>query len=306
MKPVLVALSLLIIATNIILSLPRAVNLVSTQTLAANVPSNKIRTQGETADVSKLNPIPRSLGLEAPKLTAAAALVKDLNSDTILYLKDPDKRVPIASTTKIMTALVATSFYQANDNLLVVNGASVSGSSMGLKAKEVITFRSLLYGMLLNSGNDAAYTIAENYPGGVGKFVEAMNTKAGELGLKNTHFQNPAGFDSADHYSSAYDLAKIAEAAIANSQLALAVSTREASVTSIDKSKVHYLRNLNILLDEPGFLGIKTGYTPEAKENFVGLVQRDNHKILTVVLGSDDRFGETERLVGWTFENFTW
>ncbi|MDO8638989.1 MAG: D-alanyl-D-alanine carboxypeptidase, partial [Candidatus Daviesbacteria bacterium] len=169
-----------------------------------------------------------------------------------------------------------------------------------------LSFRSLLYGMLLNSGNDAAYTIAQNYSGGLDAFVVAMNNKAISLGLLNTHFTNPAGFDSLGHYSSAEDLAKIATIAIENPQLSRVVSTKETSVASIDKSTIHSLKNLNKLLDEPGVLGIKTGTTPLARENLVGLVERNGHKILTVVLGSNDRFGETNKLLDWTYSNFVW
>jgi len=143
-----------------------------------------------------------------------------LATDTILYQKDINTPLPIASTTKIMTALVASDYFKQNSILTVNQGASIPGSRVGLVNGENLSFRSILYGMLLPSGNDAAYTVAENYPGGILGFVSAMNKKVSDLGLKNTHFDNPAGFDSPNHFSSAADLAKITEEALKNPQLA--------------------------------------------------------------------------------------
>ena len=205
-----------------------------------------------------------------------------------------------------MTAVVASDYFQQSQILTVTDASLVGGSNMGLKAGEQLTFRSLLYGMLLNSGNDAAYTIAANFPGGVNAFVNAMNQKAKSLGLVNTHFDNPAGFDSSNHFSSAFDLAKIAALASENPQLSRAFAARQATVASTDLVTIHLLKNLNKLLGLPGVIGMKTGTTPEARENLVGLVERDNHKILTVVLGSEDRFGETQKLMDWAYANFRW
>lgn len=241
-----------------------------------------------------------------PPLSAQAAIAIDLETGTILYQKNIHQRLSPASTTKIMTALVAMENYQIGDILEVPPQAQVSGSSMGLTAYEKLTFRSLLYGMMLNSGNDAAYTLALNYPGGLDSFVVRMNQKAKELDLSNTNFQNPAGYDGPAHYSSAYDLAQIAKAAIEDPQLSRIVATKQTQVLSFDQTKSHFLKNLNILLSEQGVLGIKTGYTEKSGENFVGLVERDGHKVLTVVLSSTDRFSETKAMIDWIFKNFSW
>lgn len=267
------------------------------------VPENNL----SVAKTEKFVYPPISAGIPAPYTSAKSILVKDLTTDTVLFQKFADTRLPIASTTKIMTALVSSEYFDANSPLTVRTGASVSGSSAGLYSGETLSFRSLLYGMLLNSGNDAAYTIAENYPGGVSAFVVAMNQKAVSLGLVNTHFDNPAGFDSPNHYSSASDLAKITEVALKNSDLSRIFATKETQISSLDKKQTHRLVNLNILLSKvPGMMGVKTGYTDVAKENLVGLVERDNHRVLTVVLNSDDRFGETTKLIDWTFQNYSW
>ncbi len=307
MMPILYAVLFMLVSINVLLGLPKVVDLTQGVVSAQNIPSNKIQeNQKDVAGISKTIQPPKSNSLPVPYVTANAILIKDIAFDSLLYVKDPDKKVPIASTTKIMTALVASEFFKPADVLKVKDTSLVSGSSMGLKLGEEMTFRSLLYGMLLNSGNDAAYTIADNYPGGKEVFIVAMNAKAQSLGLLNTHFVNPAGFDDNNHYSSANDLAIIAEVAILNSQFARIVSTKDTVVFSIDKRSEHSLKNLNKLLNLPGVLGIKTGTTPIAKENLVALVERDGKKILTVVLGSDDRFTETEKLIDWTYSNFTW
>lgn len=241
-----------------------------------------------------------------PKLSAAAALVEDFDSGTILYQKNITTPASPASTTKIMTALVAQGYFKSGDSLTVYKEALVGGSRMGLTVGERLTFRSLLYGMMLNSGNDAAYTIALNFPGGLSAFVDQMNQKAKSLGLENTQFQNPAGFDAVGHYSTAKDLSKIAREIVKNSQLAKVVSTKETSVISLDKSQSHFLKNINKLLSENGVVGIKTGYTQDSGENLVGLIERDNHRVLTVILKSDNRFGETKSLIDWVDKNFTW
>lgn len=255
----------------------------------------------------KIVQLPVSQGIVLPTLSANAVLVKDLETDTILYQKNVNIPVPIASTTKIMTALVGNEFFKPNSVLTVNEGAKIGGAVAGLQVGEVLNFRSVLYAMLLNSGNDAAFTIAENYPGGVASFVAAMNQKASDLSLRNTHFENPAGFDSESHYSSAADLAVITQEALKDGQLSRIFATKNTEVASLDKKHTHQLQNLNKLLTSvPGVLGVKTGYTELAKENLVTLVERDGHRVLTIVLGSDDRFGDSTKLIEWTFQNYQW
>ena len=303
MRYYLISTLLILIAITTVLILPKATEFVDQSLVLVEIPQNN----SQVAGIQKYNIPPVSQNIIPPEFSAKSVLVKDLGTDTILYQKDTSLRLPIASTTKIATALVASEYFQPNSNLTVNRGAEMTGAKVGLIKGENLSFRSLLYGMLLNSGNDAAFTIAENYPGGVLGFVSAMNKKSGELGLKNTHFENPAGFDNAEHFSSASDLAKITEEALKNPQLSRIFATKETSILSLDKKYQHQLHNLNKLLaDVKGVLGVKTGYTQEAKENLVTYVDRDGHKILTVVLGSDDRFGESTKLIEWTYQNFTW
>lgn len=303
MKYYFYAFGIIIFATVFILLLPFITQGIEDNLITSEIPQNN----SQVAGIQKYNIPPVGNNIEVPELSAKAVFVKDLGTDTILYQKNAYTRLPIASTTKIMTALVASSYYKPNSVLIVGQSSQVSGSKVGLNYGEDLSFRSLLYGMLLNSGNDAAYAIAENYPGGVLGFVSAMNKKVDDLKLLNTHFENPAGFDSPDHFSSAKDLAVITEESLKDNQLARIFATRETNIVSLDKKYTHNLANLNKLLSTvKGVLGVKTGYTESAKENLVSLVNRNNHKILTVVLGSDDRFGESTNLIEWVYSNFTW
>lgn len=294
---------LIIAAIIITIAAPFLIDFTDNLLVSYQIPQNNSNVAG----IQKYNIPPVSKNLTLPPFSARAILVKDLATDATLYKKDADISFPIASTTKIMTALVASEYFKQNAVLTVAGSANIPGSRVGLTRGEDLTFRSLLYGMLLNSGNDASFAIAENYPGGVVGFVSAMNKKVLDLNLRNTRFDNPAGFDSLSHYSSAEDLAKITEEALKNSQLAKIFATKETNIVSLDKKYTHQLLNLNKLLSQiSGVLGVKTGTTEQAKENLVTLVERNGHRVLLVVLGSSDRFGETKKLIDWTYANFTW
>lgn len=303
MKSTLISVLLLLFGVAIAATLPFIVSSSESFLLAFAIPQNNSNIAG----IEKYNIPPFSKNIPAPVISARAIFVRDLTSGAVLYQKDANLSVSIASTTKIMTALVASAYFKPNSELTVNLAANTPGSKVGLQAGEKLSFRSILYGMLLNSGNDAAFALAENYPGGVAGFVLAMNKKARELNLTNTHFDNPAGFDSPQHYSSAKDLATITEEALKDPALDKIFATKETSIISLDKKYTHQLANLNKLLTQvKGVLGVKTGYTDLAKENLVTLVNRDGHKVLTVVLGSDDRFGESTELIEWIYKNFIW
>lgn len=303
MKSYFISALLILVAIAIVTTLPLIVNLTEKSLLSLEIPQNN----SDIAGIQKYNIPPFNKNIPVPSLSARAIFVKDLTTDTILYQKDAHSSLPIASTTKIMTAVVSSEYFKSNSVLKVKIGATVVGSKVGLVAGEDLSFRSLLYGMLLSSGNDAAYALAENYPGGVSGFVLAMNKKAALLNLRNTHFDNPAGFDSPNHFSSAQDLSVITEQALKNTTLARIFATKQTSIISLDKKYTYQLANLNKLLTQvKGVLGVKTGYTDQAKENLVTYVARDGHRILTVLLGSNDRFGESTRLIEWVYENFTW
>lgn len=294
---------LILLSIAIIITLPIITDFTESSLLSLEIPQNNAEVSGiQTYIIPPVNK-----NIPPPLLSAKAIFVKDLTTGTTLFQKDASLSLPIASTTKIMTALVASEYFQPNSILKVKLGATVTGARVGLISNEQLSFRSLLYGMLLNSGNDAAYALAENYPGGILGFVSAMNKKALELNLQNSHFDNPAGFDSHNHYSSAKDLAIITEKALKNPSLSRIFATKETNIVSLDKQYTHRLINLNKLLSQvKGVLGVKTGYTEGAKENLVTFVNRDSNQILTVLLGSNDRFGESTKLIEWVYGNFTW
>lgn len=303
MKYYLYSAGLIILAIIIATITPLLTDSIDTFFVSLQIPQNNASVAG----IQKYNIPPLNRNLPVPSLSARAILVKDLATDTVLYEKQANIPLPVASTTKIMTALVASEYFQPNSVLTVRDSAGIIGAKVGLFKGENLSFRSLLYGMLLSSGNDAAYTIAENFPGGVLGFISAMNQKANELNLTNSHFDNPAGFDNPKHFSSARDLSIITQEALKNSQLTRIFATKETSIVSLDKKYNHQLHNLNKLLSEVGgVLGVKTGYTPASKENLITLVDRGGHQVLTLVLGSDDRFGETTKLIEWTYSNFIW
>lgn len=294
---------LILVVIVIVTTLPLFVGLTEDHLLSLEIPQNNSAVAG----IQKYNIPPVGKNIPIPLFTAKAVFAKDLTTKTILYQKDANAALPIASTTKIMTALVASRYFKPNTILRVNIGAGVAGSRVGLTKGEDLTFRSLLYGMLLPSGNDAAYTLAENYPGGVDGFVSAMDKEARELNLQNTHFDNPAGFDSPENFSSAKDLSLITEEALKDTTLSRIFATKQTNIVSIDKRYSYQLSNLNRLLSQvKGVLGVKTGSTEQAKENLVTYISRDGHQVLTIVLGSDDRFGESTKLIEWIYGNFTW
>lgn len=214
--------------------------------------------------------------------------------------------LPPASTTKIMTALVILDRF-APEDIFKVQTLVNSGRVMGLVSGEKITVESLLYGALVHSANDAAYTLAENYPGGIQNFVKAMNEKTKELNLQQTQFTNSIGLDHPGNYTTAQDLGKIAQAALNNKIISKIVATRAITVSDINYSIFHDLKNVNELLGRvAGVAGVKTGFTENAGEVLVSEVKKNDESVLFVVLRSRDRFGETKELINWVFGNFQW
>lgn len=240
------------------------------------------------------------------EISASGVVVFDVESGVTLYGRNSEVLLSPASTTKIMTALVAMEKYQLDD-VVTIQTVANSGQVMGLIPGEKITVENLLYGALVQSGNDAAWALAEFYPGGVEQFVNAMNEKAKSLHLTNTHFTNPAGYDDPNHKTSAMDLTRLAAFALTNRTIAKIVGIPQITVSDIAHTRFHPLTNVNTLLGKiPGVAGIKTGWTEEAGENLVTLVERDGHRVITVVLKSRDRFADTERLINWIFAHYEW
>lgn len=241
-----------------------------------------------------------------PVLSSQGVLAVDLESGVSLYEKNPDKVLLPASTTKIVTALVALDNFPLNE-ILTVPYQNVVGQKMGLYQGQQFKFQDLLYGLLVYSANDAAEAIAANYPGGRDAFIAAMNQKAKDLNMVNSSFQNPVGLDSQYQSSTARDLVRVSEVALRNPDFAKIVATKNITVTDITGKNKYYLKNINELLETvPGVMGVKTGWTENARENLVTYLERDGHKILIVVLGSQDRFGETKELINWIGSSYEW
>lgn len=241
-----------------------------------------------------------------PVVSAQSVMVVDMNSGVTLYEKDPQRGLLPASTTKIVTALVALDEYHLED-VVTVPYYSIIGQRMGLSWGEKITVHNLLKGLLIYSANDAAEVLSLIHPGGRDEYIRLMTQKVVELGLVNTQFSNPAGLDSADQYSTVKDLITVSKVAMRNPVFAEIVGTKELTVTSIDGEIKHRLLNTNELLGVvEGVKGVKTGWTEIARENLVTYIERDNRKIMIAVLGSQDRFGETTELIDWIFDNYQW
>ncbi|MBI2594668.1 MAG: D-alanyl-D-alanine carboxypeptidase [Candidatus Colwellbacteria bacterium] len=268
--------------------------------------------------VTPLEKFPRKLDVEVPvaaipiannepvpKISAQAAFIYDPLSAVVLYDKNGDIPLAPASTTKIMTALVALDNYNLQE-VVTVPKIKVTGQKMNLIWGEQLTIENLLQGLLIFSANDAGEVLASHFSGGREAFIAAMNEKAVDLHLAQTHFLNPTGIFMPGHQSSAQDLARLANFAMANSVLAQIVATRHELVTS-QTGQLHDLFNLNILLGTvPGVIGVKTGKTDEGGEALVTYVKRDGGSVLIVVLGSQDRFGDTKALIDWVYRTHQW
>ena len=243
-------------------------------------------------------------------IKAKAAVALDVETDMILYSENLKEKMPIASLTKIMTALVVLENVDLNSVVTISKNAfDTDGKKDGLAINEKINAKDLLKIMLIRSNNSAAVSLAEHVSGSVEEFVKLMNKKADLLGLENTNFSNPTGFDSEENYSTAYDIAQLFDYASDKPLIWEILRTQRSNLTSLDKKIKHRLKNTNLLLGKlKNITGGKTGLTDEAGQCLVLIVGDpvDDHKIISVVLGAEDRFLETEKLVRWVFRNYKW
>lgn len=236
-----------------------------------------------------------------PPLSAQAALLGDSDTNQVLATANANQARPMASTTKIMTALLALERANLADPVVVSPTALVGGSTMGLAAGEVLTVEDLLWGLLLNSGNDAAVALAEHVAGSEAAFVALMNQRAAELGMTATRFANPHGLDAPDHTSSAYDLWLATQEALKYPLFRQMVATRAYSAAG------RQLFNQNELLGSyPGADGVKTGTTLAAGQNLVGSVTADGHREIAVILGSQDRYSDAAAAFDHFFSYWRW
>jgi serine-type D-Ala-D-Ala carboxypeptidase (penicillin-binding protein 5/6) len=253
-------------------------------------------------------PIPKNIyNTNAPWINARGAYILDLTSNTVIYEKNAEAELPAASTTKITTALVAADIFDLRGTITITNGNESIGSKADIKPGEIYSVSDLLYALLLDSGNDAAVTLAQHHPDGYTGFINAMNQKVKTLGLPATHFTNASGIDSPYHYSSAKDLAILGKNLINNPVLANIVDTRSKTITDQRWHRQIYLTNTNLLLGiVEGVHGIKTGSTPLAGECLITYINENSHPVIISILGSPDRFSETKSLIDWVYQYHQW
>ncbi len=241
----------------------------------------------------------------SPMISAQSAVIMDNDSKVFIYEKNSQLRFSMASTTKLMTAIVALEEFSLNDYLLVYTSGA-EGSTIGLVQGERYSLEALLYAMLLPSANDAANSIADNYPGGRAAFVARMNEKAKELLLKDTVYGDPSGLHDSGNYTTARDLAMLASYALNNQTIATITGTKYKIITDSTENHQIPLENLNILLGINGVVGLKTGYT-EAAGGVLTTVRKDSgHTQILVVMRSVDRFSDTRALLSLITGNLSY
>jgi len=243
--------------------------------------------------------------LEDLVLSATAVYAIDLSSMTVLYEKNSQEVLYPASTSKMMTALVALDTFSLEEELLVDKEATISGNKLSLKEGTLITVQDLLAALLIFSANDSAYVLANNDEFGLDNFVNKMNQKASALGLTQTHFVNPAGLDDSGQISTARDLSIIAKELLQHHELKKLVAMPYKQISGQNWS--YDLYNSNQLLGQiQGVTGVKTGTTELAGEVLVSLIERDGHQILITLMNSQDRYQDTSKLIAWILNNYEW
>lgn len=264
----------------------------------------------ETLEVLEINEeiIEASAELtQEPKINSRSAVVFDRNSKKAIYNKNMNQKRPMASTTKIMTAIVVIENSNLKDIVKVSKkAAATGGSSLKLKTNDEVSVENLLYGLMLVSGNDAAVALAEHVGGSIEEFARLMNEKALSLGLNNTHFVTPHGLDEEKHYTTAYELSVLADYALNNKKFAEIVGTKTYTVTVNNLPRI--INNTNELLGNiNGVYGVKTGFTNGANRCLVSSIKRDELDVICVVLGADtkkDRTKDSIKLIEYAYQNY--
>ncbi|MDD5447845.1 MAG: D-alanyl-D-alanine carboxypeptidase [Actinomycetota bacterium] len=265
------------------------------------IAGSKITNQ--TSSVTKRFTTNAAKRMDPPGLMAKSAVLMDAESGRVLFEKNPNLRLPMASTTKMMTAIVAREKLKLDKQVQVSAKASEVGEKeIWLEPGEVFTVENLLWALLVQSANDAAIALAEAASGDMGLFVDRMNAKAREIGALNTNFKNPHGLDEKGHYSTAYDLAIIGRTLMQDSLLARMVSSREHALPWEGHPNQRICQSHNTLLQTyPGANGIKTGYTKGAGSCIVASAKRENKFLIAVIMSSEQRDLDASRLLDYGF-----
>ena len=271
--------------------------------------NTELEEEIEEVDVREIQEevLATSSNAEEMELNSRIALIYDRASGRIMYEKNGNKQTPMASTTKIMTAIVVLENTNLKDTVTITSkAAGTGGSRLGLKKNDKITVNDLLYGLLLRSGNDAAVALAIHVGGSIEEFAQMMNDKAKEMGLTNSHFVVPHGLDNEGHYTTAYELAKMADYALNIAKFKEIVSCKTATIYINGYEK--NINNTNQLLGSvSGVYGVKTGFTNGAGRCLVTACKRNDLDIITVIIGADTtkiRTTDTIKLIQYAYDNF--
>lgn len=256
------------------------------------------------ANIICINTYKLDIKAAEPYVDARASIALDSKTKVVLHEKNAHMLIPMASTTKIMTALVALSYGNLDRKIEISSkAASIRGSTVGYKKGELVPLRELIYGLMLRSGNDAAIAIAEGMAGSVEEFVKLMNEYANQIGVYNTHFESPHGLDSEYHYSTAYDLAVITAKARENKDFNEIVGSKD--VDGKDMGFTRSFHNINkILWQLPNATGVKTGYTGLAGKCLVTSVDIKGNDVIIVVLNSPERWKETKKINDYVAKSY--
>jgi D-alanyl-D-alanine carboxypeptidase (penicillin-binding protein 5/6) len=243
----------------------------------------------------------------APSVSALSVVVVDEDSGAVLFSRDPHRRLPPASLTKIFTTLVALKHGDLHQNIKVQFDSTelVDSTLMGIKSGETYSLEDLLYGLMLPSGNDAALAIADALGGSESQFAVMMNSQAADLGLVDSHFVNAHGLDAADHYSTAFDLAMAARFGMMHNEEFRSLAKSKA--WEVHGSKDYWVYNLNrFLRSYDGSDGVKIGYTDSSGPAIVASATRYGHRVYVALLHAGDIVGDSAPLFNWVFANYTW
>lgn len=269
-------------------------------TVSSDLPAPRVKS----AYIHSGSPLPSFSCSTLPELEALSFYIYDITSKSVICQRQANLSVYPASTTKMMTALVALDTYTPDQILTVYSADHSIGHTMDLLPNDQLTVSDLIFGLLVSSGNDAALALAENHPQGYSAFVSAMNAKARSLNLKNTYFTNVSGVEDESHLTTASDLTAIALEGLKHPLFAQAVATQKTVVTSL-RGNDYSLYTTNELLNREGVSGIKTGWTPSAGECLLTLYTWEGRQIIVTLLGSPERFTETELILDWLKDNLS-
>lgn len=276
------------------------------KTLVENSLSDAITPKTVSEETAPIMSPDKVSNFQTMSSNAKSAYFADFDSGYVYFEKNADSKVPMASTTKLMTAITALLTLDKNQIVTVgpVNNYPLD-TLMGLKEDDKIKVSELLHGLLINSGADAARTLAAAASGDEPHFVAAMNENASRFGLTNTQFTNAVGYDEQGHYSTAADMFKLTKIALSNPMIAEIVA-KPNYIATAENGKHYALSNTNQLLTSPNIRGVKTGTTLLAGQCLIVLFDDGQHRTIGVILGSTDRYADTNAILDWTKSNFMW